>query len=85
MSRDLEIRFKERNYQEFQKKILYSFGISENIDFVFSHIGISSMRNYLDENRKNICKCIPVTLTSRGEKFIKGYSKTDRSIPDIVY
>ena len=42
------------------------------------------MRNYLDENRKNICKCIPVTLTSREKKFIKGYSKTDRSIPDIV-
>ena len=84
LSRILARILMERNYQKFQKKILSFLSVSGDIDFVFSHISVSNMKKYLNENGKQIQKYIPVTLTSRGEKFIKGYSKTDRSIPDIV-
>ena len=84
LSRVLARIFKKRNYQKFQKKILSFLSVSGDIDFVFSHISVSNMKKYLNENGKQIQKYIPVTLTSRGEKFIRGYSKTDRSIPDIV-
>ena len=84
LSRILARILMERNYQKFQKKILSFLSVSGDIDFVFSHISVSNMKKYLNENGKQIQKYIPVTLTSRGEKFIRGYSKTDRSIPDIV-